>query len=246
MQRLAPVFPKLAAAFGALVFAAGSVLVFVIPNPKPKVDEKPETESTASYSIFPKPELWTPDFTPFTPKASPSDSKKPKAEASPSPSDSPRDVQPSRDDSPTPGKSDPVKPTTKPKATPTPTPKPASTPPKPKPTPTVDLRANAELRAQVIFLINQKRAQAGVGQLASNSHLSDQCQQWSTSMASRNVLQHSSMTYSGEIIASGATTAAQVVDLWMNSPAHRDIMLDGRYTLVGSGYVNGYWTVQFG
>lgn len=136
MQRLVPVFPKLAAAFGALVFTAGSVLVFVIPNPKPKVDEKPETESTASYSIFPKPELWTPDFTPFTPKASPSESKKPKAKASPSPSDSPRDVQPSRDDSPTPGKSDPVKPTTttKPKATATPTSKPTPTP---KPTPTV-------------------------------------------------------------------------------------------------------------
>jgi len=65
-------------------------------------------------------------------------------------------------------------------------------------------------------------------------------------MASRDVLQHSSMTYGGEIIASGPTTAAAVVDLWMNSAPHREIMLSSRYTLAGSGYVNGYWTVQFG
>src|SRR5690606_15081184 len=87
------------------------------------------------------------------------------------------------------------------KPTSTPTSKPAPTPVKPKPTPTVAPPSNTALRAQVISLINQQRANAGLSQLASNSHLSDQCQQWSTSMASRNVLQHSEMAYSGEIIA---------------------------------------------
>jgi uncharacterized protein YkwD len=53
------------------------------------------------------------------------------------------------------------------------------------------------------------------------------------------------MSYGGEIIASGATTAVAVVDLWMNSPPHREILLSSRYTIVGAGYVNGYWTVQF-
>jgi uncharacterized protein YkwD len=54
------------------------------------------------------------------------------------------------------------------------------------------------------------------------------------------------MAYGGEIIASGPSTAEAVVDLWMNSPDHRQILLDDRYEIIGSGYVNGYWTVQFG
>jgi uncharacterized protein YkwD len=252
MQRLAPVFPKVAAVFGALVLATGSVLVFIAPRPMADrniVEKQPEP--TVSHSIFPKPDTALPNY---TPKAKPSE--KPKATTSPSPSSSPSAVRPSRSDDPSPRSSSPapVKPKPKPttaKPTPTPTPKPAPTTvkPTPKPSPTVDLRANAVLRAQVISLINQKRAQAGLGQLASNSDLSDKSQTWSASMASRGVLVHSTPppnTLWGEIIASGYTTAESVVEGWMNSPGHRARILDGQYTIVGSGYVNGYWTVQFG
>jgi uncharacterized protein YkwD len=214
------VFPKVAAVLGALVFAAGSVLVFAAPNAglsnPSEVEAKPTP--TATYS-HPKPGLVPkPKATKANPSAKPT--PKPKATPSPSPTSSPSAVQPSR--------TGPV-----PKVTPIPTLVPAPT-------------TNSVLRAQVISLINQKRAQVGVNQLASSSRLSDQCQSWSTSMASRDVLQHSSMDYRGEIIASGPTTAERVVQLWMNSPSHREIMLSSRYTLIGSGYVNGYWTVQFG
>jgi uncharacterized protein YkwD len=238
-------FPKVAASLGVIAFLTGSVAVIAVPHldsvRSQKVDEP---DPLASYSLFPRPEL-LPDYTP--PKVKPrATTTPPKTTPLPSPSASSGTVQPSRSDDPVPRKSDPVKPSSSPtkKATPTPTPKPASTPPKPTPTATVP-PANNELRAQVISLINQKRAQAGVNAVSSNSVLFGQCQKWSTSMASKRVLQHSTMNYGGEIIASGPTTAQAVVDLWLNSPPHREIMLSSRYTTAGAGYVNGYWTVQF-
>jgi uncharacterized protein YkwD len=253
MQRAAPVSPKVVAILGIVGLLAGSVLVFVAPRPAQKSSDKVAPKPTSGYTISateaPEP----------TRKAEPSEKPtKPKATTSPSPSSSPSAVRPSRSDDPSPRSDSPTpvkpkpKPTTaKPKPTPTPTPKPAPTTvkPTPKPTPTVDLRANAVLRAQVISLINQQRANAGLGQLASNSDLSDKSQVWSASMASRGVLVHSSPPSNklwGEIIASGYTTAESVVNGWMNSPGHRARILDPQYTLIGSGYVNGYWTVQFG
>ena len=103
-----------------------------------------------------------------------------------------------------------------------------------------------QLRAQVIFRINQQRVMYGAAQIPANSNLSDQCQSWSESMAQSGVLSHSNYSYGGEIIASGAYTAEQAVQLWMNSPSHREILLSTSYTMIGAGYSNGYWTVQFG
>lgn len=232
------VLPKVVAVLGIAAFMAGSVLVFFVPPPQKKTEIKADPEPTVSFTPTPSPDPVIPhDLLPtaIQPKPKPVPSKKP-AKPSASPTSARPSVRPSS----------PPTPSHRP-VTPTPTPKPASTPPKPTPTPTVVTPpANSELRAQVISLINQKRAQVGVGQLASNSDLSNQCQTWSAHMASTNTLQHSNMTYSGEIIASGPTTAQAVVDLWMNSAPHREIMLNASYTLVGAGYVNGYWTVQFG
>ena len=104
----------------------------------------------------------------------------------------------------------------------------------------------AQMRAQVIYRISQQRKVYGAAQLVANSNLSDQCQSWSESMAKAGVLSHSNFNYGGEIIASGATTAEQAVQLWMNSPPHRVILLSNDYTMIGSGYADGYWTVQFG
>jgi uncharacterized protein YkwD len=58
----------------------------------------------------------------------------------------------------------------------------------------------------------------------------------------------------GEIIAYGSVvSASQVVDLWMNSPGHRAIILSSSYEDYGVGYVSDpasdwghYWTVDFG
>lgn len=248
MQRVAPVFPKVVAALGIVGLLAGSVLVFVVPRAQEKpavtATPKPTSSHTSSATKAPEP----------TRKAEPSEKPtKPEATTSPSPSSSPSAVQPSRRDSPSP-RSDvpsPVKPkpsTAKPKPKPTPTPTPKPAPTTVKPTPTVDLNVNAALRAQAISLINQQRANAGLGQLASNSDLSDKSQSWSATMANQKLLVHSTPPNKlwGEIIASGYTTAESVVNGWMNSPPHRDLILKPEFKIIGSGYVNGYWTVQFG
>lgn len=55
----------------------------------------------------------------------------------------------------------------------------------------------------------------------------------------------------GENLASGATTAAEAVRLWMDSPPHRAIILDPKWTEVGIAVRTGsdgsiYWVQEFG
>ncbi|MHC5111063.1 MAG: CAP domain-containing protein [Planctomycetota bacterium] len=55
----------------------------------------------------------------------------------------------------------------------------------------------------------------------------------------------------GENLAAGPQTAAEVMDLWMESPAHRAIILDPSWTEMGLGLRNGgdyglYWVQVFG
>lgn len=58
----------------------------------------------------------------------------------------------------------------------------------------------------------------------------------------------------GETIGLGHTTPREVVDGWMDSPLHRDILLDPAFIHVGVGYEPGsgstdywhYWTAAFG
>ena len=57
-------------------------------------------------------------------------------------------------------------------------------------------------------------------------------------------------TYAGENIAAGQTSASAVMKSWMNSPGHKANILNGNYTHIGVGYVQGgtysrYWTQQF-
>ena len=61
----------------------------------------------------------------------------------------------------------------------------------------------------------------------------------------------------GENIAAGYMTAQEVVDGWMNSPGHRENILNPNYTEIGVGYYylendtgiinyNRYWSQSFG
>lgn len=248
-----PVFPRVVAVVGILTLAAGSVLVFLAPAPERTVAVEPTS------SVRPDPVI-THDLAPkVVIPSKPKISKTSKKNTPHSPAPSAKPKSSGLKDRPVGGGRTSSTPTT----TTTPTPKtPTTTPPAvpsvhptltPSPT-TRPTRSSTSLptpptsytlRAQVISLINQQRALAGVNELVSNSGLSTQCQNWSTHMASVNVLSHSSSGYLGEIIASGATSAESALQLWLGSTPHRDIMLDPRYREIGSGYVNGYWTVQF-
>jgi uncharacterized protein YkwD len=54
----------------------------------------------------------------------------------------------------------------------------------------------------------------------------------------------------GENIAAGQKTPEEVVNGWMNSEGHRANILNGKFTTIGVGYVEGgsygsYWTQEF-
>ena len=130
-----------------------------------------------------------------------------------------------------------------------------------------------ELIKQVVKLTNNERAKAGLQPLRLNNQLVDAAQDHSDDMARDDFFSHtgadgssvsdrvraSGYQYSttGENIAAGQTTAAEVVRGWMNSPGHRANILNGNYTEIGVGYeylqndtgsvnYNHYWTQVFG
>jgi uncharacterized protein YkwD len=56
----------------------------------------------------------------------------------------------------------------------------------------------------------------------------------------------------GENIAAGAMTAAEVTEGWLDSPAHCENIMDGRFTQIGIAYAASpstdagmYWTQDF-
>jgi uncharacterized YkwD family protein len=159
-----------------------------------------------------------------------------------------------------------------PTPTPMPTPTPAPTP-LPAPIPTTPGTGNgtgtgsgaASLKAQVIQLVNQERENRGLDPLTVNDTLTSIARTKSEDMVANNYFSHNSPTYgspfdmlsqfgvsystAGENIASGQTTAASVMDTWMNSPGHAANILNDAYTEIGVGvsYNNGrpIWTQMF-
>ena len=121
-------------------------------------------------------------------------------------------------------------------------------------------------QAQVVRLVNQERAAAGLGSLASDSQLTAVAQRKAEDMAKNGYFSHTSPTYgsafdmlkaagisyrtAGENIAKGQKTAETVMNGWMNSSGHRANILSSGYTRIGVGYaVDGsgtpYWVQIF-
>lgn len=116
----------------------------------------------------------------------------------------------------------------------------------------------AEVRAATLCLINRERAQHGESPLSENAHLLAAAQGHSEDMATRDYFSHT--TPSGEafntrILAAGyvapnrgyelgenidcatsyLATPAATVSAWMNSPEHRENILNGEYRDSGIG-----------
>ncbi|MBE1554742.1 CAP domain-containing protein [Sporosarcina limicola] len=168
----------------------------------------------------------------------------------------------------------PSVPVTKAKAKPvapvvtTPTQPTAPVAPQPKPTtpvataPTQDASVSAIEKA-VLDLTNVERQKAGLAPLQTDSKLMNSARQKSADMASKNYFSHTSPTYgspfdqmktngityrsAAENIAMGQRTAEEVVKGWMESPGHRQNILEASYTHIGIGYdkAGNYWTQQF-
>ncbi|WP_077799311.1 CAP domain-containing protein [Streptomyces sp. JHA26] len=167
------------------------------------------------------------------------------------------------------------KPTT---AAPRPTtaaPKPATTAPKPTtaaPKPTASAPSPATTGgteasgavAEVVELVNAERGKAGCSPVKVNATLTEAAQKHSEDMAASGTMSHTgsdgsspadritgagySWSSYGENVAYGYSTPEQVMQGWMNSPGHRENILNCSFQEIGVGLAQpgSYWTQDFG
>jgi uncharacterized protein YkwD len=136
----------------------------------------------------------------------------------------------------------------------------------------------ASVSRRILDLVNAARAAghrcgakyfAPVAPLALNSNLTNAALAHSREMARNNSLDHRGRDGStpavrveragygahrivGENIAAGAMTAVEVTEGWLDSPAHCENIMDGRFTQIGIAYAASpntaagmYWTQDF-
>jgi uncharacterized protein YkwD len=111
------------------------------------------------------------------------------------------------------------------------------------------------LESSLIQLINQERQSRGIGTLSQQSQLAAAARVHSEDMACNDFVSHTGSdgslpwdraraqgyNYSAiaENIFAGSSSAQSIFNGWMNSPGHRDNMLNPTYTEIGVGY--RYW-----
>jgi len=124
------------------------------------------------------------------------------------------------------------------------------------------------LADQVLQLVNLERAEAGLTPVVRNTALSKMAGEYACRMIEGAFFGHKdaasgagpleraiSSRYSfhaiGENLAAGQETAAEVMKVWMESPSHRDIILDPLWKDAGIAVRLGgeyaiYWVQEFG
>lgn len=120
--------------------------------------------------------------------------------------------------------------------------------------------------ARVLELVNQERAKAGCSPLTADPELTAAAEKYSDVMAGTGTLSHTGPDGSqisdrvedegyawsavGENIAQGQPDADAVMDAWMNSPGHRQNILNCDFEDIGIGLHEGdggpWWTQDFG
>jgi uncharacterized protein YkwD len=131
-----------------------------------------------------------------------------------------------------------------------------------------------KLRADIILAVNRKREKVGTLPLRRNLLLQSSAQAYAVDMESRNFFSHESpegetpqerikrggygnltaqncncrsfTAAFGENLARGQQTTADVMQDWMNSPAHRANILTERFLEIGIGIQGSYWVQHFG
>ncbi len=126
------------------------------------------------------------------------------------------------------------------------------------------------MRDEVIHLVNVARTVEGLTPVTRSATLEGSAQAYAQDMASRDFFGHrdpdgrSSLdriratgyldvecsckwTYAtGENLARGQRSAAQVVTDWLASPSHRKNIVHPAFTETGVGFADGYWVQHFG
>ncbi len=121
--------------------------------------------------------------------------------------------------------------------------------------PACDPSGNGSFESALIALINQERQDRGIGSLSPQGQLATAGRNHSADMACNGFFSHtgsdgslpwdrvSALGYSyssiAENIFAGSSNAQTAFNAWLNSPGHRDNMLNPTYTEIGIGY--RYW-----
>lgn len=120
---------------------------------------------------------------------------------------------------------------------------------------------------QLLDLVNKEREAEGLQPLQYDSKVAKVAQLKAQDLLTNNYFEHESPTYgspsemltqfdvswtaSGENIAAGQRSVEEVHEGWMNSPGHRENILQEIYTHVGFGFTEGggdygtYWVQLF-
>lgn len=140
-----------------------------------------------------------------------------------------------------------------------PAPKP-STPSNPQ-TGSSQTAATSQFASQVVTLVNQERAKAGLSPLSADAALNNMALVKAKDMYHNNYFSHNSPTYgspfdmmksfgisyryAGENIAKGQRSPQEVMNAWMNSSGHRANILSKNFTKIGVAHYNGVWVQVF-
>lgn len=108
---------------------------------------------------------------------------------------------------------------------------------------------------KILELTNQKRAEQGLSPLTINSKLNESAQRKAGDMFAFNYWAHISPSgrnpwsffqevgykyvYAGENLARDFMDSDAVIEAWMNSPTHRDNILNSNYKEIGISVING-------
>ena len=114
----------------------------------------------------------------------------------------------------------------------------------------------------VVALVNEEREEAGCSPVTVDDRLASAAQDHSQDQADMRKMTHTGSDGStvgeratragykwrkiGENVASGTTSPERAMQLWMNSSAHRENILNCAFRHIGVGRVGGYWTQDFG
>ncbi len=126
--------------------------------------------------------------------------------------------------------------------------------------------ALGNVEREILAMVNAERQKVGVRPLSLNSRLTTAAQRHAEDMARTGQFSHTGSngssvrdratasgyrsSYVGENIGMGYINAAAVMSGWMNSPGHRQNILNSNYTELGVGLIQGqgglYWVQVFG
>ncbi|GGD75607.1 CAP domain-containing protein [Paenibacillus nasutitermitis] len=121
--------------------------------------------------------------------------------------------------------------------------------------------AQSSYAAEVVKLVNQERAKAGLSSLQSDALLTKVAAAKAKDMYDNNYFDHNSPTYgspfdmmrsfgvsysyAGENIAKGQRNPQEVMTAWMNSAGHKANILGANFKKIGVAYYNGEWVQEF-